>query len=140
MAVTSESTTQWHGSLTDGSGTVTLASGSGSFPVTWASRSGAAADTTTPEELLGAAHSACFSMALSNGLAKAGSPPEALDTSAAVTFQPGEGITGIHLTVRAKIPGMSTHDFLEFAEDAKENCPVSMALTGTDITLDASLA
>ncbi|MBO9578797.1 MAG: peroxiredoxin, partial [Microbacteriaceae bacterium] len=69
MAVTSEATTQWHGSLLEGSGNVALASGKGEFPVTWASRSGSASDTTTPEELLGAAHSACYSMALSFALA-----------------------------------------------------------------------
>jgi osmotically inducible protein OsmC len=79
-------------------------------------------------------------MALSNGLAKAGSPPDALDTTAAVTFQPGEGITGIVITVRGSVPGMSDGDFVEAAEGAKANCPVSKALTGTTITLDAALA
>jgi len=78
-------------------------------------------------------------MALSNGLAKAGNPPAALDTRADVTFQPGEGITGIVLTVRAQIPGMSAEGFQAAAEDAKANCPVSQALTGTTISLDAAL-
>ena len=95
---------------------------------------------TSPEELIAAAHSSCFSMALSNGLAKQDTPPEALDTTADVTFQPGEGITGVHLTVRAKVPGLSADDFAAAAETAKENCPVSKALTGTVITLDAALA
>ena len=139
MAVTSESTTQWHGTLTDGSGVVTLASGTGSFPVTWASRSGAAADTTTPEELLGAAHSACFCMALSHALTGNGTPPESISATAAVTFQPGTGITGSHLLVSAKVPGLSAEDFQRIADDAKANCPVSQALAGVPITLEATL-
>jgi osmotically inducible protein OsmC len=79
-------------------------------------------------------------MALSSALAKAGTPAEALDTTADVTFQPGEGITGIHLTVQGTVPGMAADDFVEAAEGAKANCPVSKALTGTTITLTASLA
>ncbi len=79
-------------------------------------------------------------MALSNGLAKAGHAPEALDTRADVTFQAGEGITGVHLTVRGSVSGVSEEDFRAAAEDAKANCPVSQALTGTKITLDAALA
>jgi osmotically inducible protein OsmC len=78
-------------------------------------------------------------MALSHGLAGGGNPPTSVDTKAEVTFQPGEGITGIHLTVRATVPGMSAEDFTKAAEGAKENCPVSKALTGTKITLDAAL-
>jgi len=140
MAVTSEATTQWQGTLTDGSGTVALQSGSGSFPVTWASRSGAGGDTTTPEELIGAAHSACYSMALSHALTQHGTPPESISTTAAVTFQPGTGITGSHLLVSARVPGLSPEDFQRFAEDAKANCPVSQALAGVPITLEATLA
>src|SRR5204863_372906 len=83
-----------------------------------------------PEELIAAAHSSCFSMALSNGLAKEGTPPEKLTTSAEVTFQPGEGITGIHITVRGTVPGLTADQFIEAAEGAKANCPVSKALTG----------
>jgi osmotically inducible protein OsmC len=79
-------------------------------------------------------------MALSNALAKAGNPPEALDTSADVTFQPGEGITGIHLSVSGRVPGMTAEAFRQAADDAKANCPVSRALTGTTITLEATLA
>ena len=67
-------------------------------------------------------------------------PPEQLDTQAAVTFQPGEGITGVHLTVRGTVPGLTAEQFVEFAEGAKAGCPVSKALTGTTITLDAALA
>ena len=79
-------------------------------------------------------------MAFSNGLAKAGTPPTSLETSADVTFQPGEGITGIKITVRGVVPGMSADDFVAAAEAAKEGCPVSQALKGTTITLDAALA
>lgn len=141
MATTRNATTHWEGSLMEGAGQVTLqSSGLGTYDVTWASRANEPEGRTSPEELIAAAHSSCFSMALSNGLAKAGSPPDALDTSADVTFQPGEGITGVHLTVRGTVPGMSAEDFVAAAEDAKVNCPVSKALTGTTVTLDASLA
>ena len=141
MATTRRASTHWEGSLLDGSGRVTLeSSGLGSYDVTWASRAEDPDGRTSPEELIAAAHSSCFSMALSNGLAKQDTPPEALDTTADVTFQPGEGITGVHLTVHAKVPGISADDFAAAAETAKENCPVSKALTGTVITLDAALA
>ncbi len=99
MAVTSEATTQWQGPLMEGSGAVTLASGAGTFPVDWKSRAGESSANTTPEELLGAAHSACFSMALAFALANNGTPPESIASTAAVTFQPGTGITGSHLLV-----------------------------------------
>ena len=106
MATTRSATTTWHGSLMEGSGRVELeSSGLGGFDVTWASRAEEPGGRTSPEELIAAAHSSCFSMALSNGLAKAGTPPETLETNAEVTFQPGEGITGIHLTVRGTVPG-----------------------------------
>jgi len=125
----------------EGAGKVTLeSSGLGTFDVTWASRAEDPNGRTSPEELIAAAHSSCFSMALSNGLAKAGTPPERLDVNADVTFQPGEGITGVHLTVRGTVPGISADAFVEAAEGAKANCPVSKALTGTTITLDAALA
>jgi osmotically inducible protein OsmC len=141
MATTRNATTHWEGSLMEGAGRVTLESSDlGTFEVTWASRANEPEGRTSPEELIAAAHSSCFSMALSSALAKAGTPPEAMDTSAAVTFQPGEGITGIHLTVRATVPGISAEGFVEAAEGAKANCPVSKALTGTTITLDAALA
>lgn len=141
MAVTSEATTLWFGSLTEGSGTTSLdSSDAAEFPVTWAARSEGEAGKTNPEELLGAAHSACYSMALSHALSGAGHPPESLQVTAAVTFQPGEGITGSHLLVSAKIPGLSAEDFQRFAEEAKSGCPVSKALSGIPITLEASLA
>jgi osmotically inducible protein OsmC len=140
MATTRKATTQWQGSLLEGKGNVTLeSSGMGTFDVTWASRAEQPEGRTSPEELIAAAHSSCFSMAFSSALAKAGTPPDALTTSADVTFQPGEGITGIHLTVRGTVPGISAEDFKTAAEGAKVNCPVSKALTGTTITLDAAL-
>ena len=141
MAVTSEATTIWLGDLTSGSGTTSLDSSDvAEFPVSWAARSEGVTGMTNPEELLGAAHSACFSMAFSNELSKAGHLPESLQVTAAVTFVPGEGITGSHLLVSAKVPGISEEDFQRIAEDAKTNCPVSKALGGTAITLEASLA
>ncbi|MFI6732945.1 OsmC family protein [Nonomuraea sp. NPDC050451] len=140
MATTRTATTQWKGNLINGSGTVSLdTSGVGTFEVSWPSRSQEAGGKTSPEELIAAAHSSCFSMALSHGLAGAGTPPESLETSADVTFQPGEGITGIVLTVKGHVPGISAEQFAEAAETAKANCPVSKALTGTLITLNAEL-
>ncbi|CAN5420684.1 OsmC family protein [soil metagenome] len=140
MATTRSATTVWNGSLMEGAGRVELdSSGLGGFDVTWASRAEDPEGRTSPEELIGAAHSSCFSMALSNALAKAGNPPQRLETSAEVTFQPGEGITGIHLTVRGDVPGLSPDAFADAAEGAKRDCPVSKALTGTTITLSATL-
>ncbi|QNE74124.1 OsmC family peroxiredoxin [Streptomyces finlayi] len=141
MATTRQAHTVWEGSLIEGEGVVTLdSSGIGEYPVSWPSRAEQANGKTSPEELIAAAHSSCFSMALSGGLAKAGTPPTRLNTKAEVTFQPGTGITGIHLTVQGEVPGMDEADFVKAAEGAKENCPVSQALTGTTITLSASLA
>lgn len=140
MATTRTANAHWEGSLLDGQGTVSLDSSKlGTYDVTWASRSQEPDGRTSPEELIAAAHSTCYSMALSHGLAGAGTPPEKVDTKAEVTFQPGEGITGIHLTVRASVPGLSASDFEKAAQTAKEGCPVSKALTGTKITLDAAL-
>ncbi|WP_067186535.1 OsmC family protein [Microtetraspora niveoalba] len=140
MATTRTATTQWKGALLDGSGTVSLdSSGVGTFDVSWPSRAEQANGKTSPEELIAAAHSSCFSMALSNGLAKAGTPPQSLETKADVTFQPGEGITGIVISVRGQVPGISAEDFQQAAENAKANCPVSKALAGTTITLNAEL-
>jgi osmotically inducible protein OsmC len=141
MALTSEATTLWFGDLTSGSGTTSLdSSDAAEFPVTWQARSEGVVGQTNPEELLGAAHSACYSMAFSNALGQAGHAPESLQVTAAVTFQPGEGITGSHLLVSAKVPGISPEDFERLAEEAKANCPVSKALAGIPITLEASLA
>ncbi|MEJ2852533.1 MULTISPECIES: OsmC family protein [unclassified Saccharothrix] len=141
MPSTRNASTHWEGNLLQGSGTVTLeSSGLGSYAVSWPARTDEAANgRTSPEELIAAAHSSCFSMAFSHALDQAGTPPTQLDTSAAVTFQPGKGITGIHLTVRGAVPGLDQDQFAAAAEDAKKNCPVSQALTGTTITLTAEL-
>jgi osmotically inducible protein OsmC len=142
MATTRTATTHWEGPLlAGGKGRVSLeSSGLGSYDVSWAARAEEPGGQTSPEELIAAAHSSCFSMALSNGLAKGGHEDITLDTRADVTFQPGQGITGILLTVRATVPGVTAAEFVEFAEAAKVGCPVSQALTGTTITLDAALA
>jgi osmotically inducible protein OsmC len=140
MTVTSEATTAWTGSLTEGSGTVSFASGIGAFPVNWKARAEGSGSTTTPEELIAAAHASCFSMALSHALGENGTPPEKLDTTASVTFKPGTGITGSHLNVSAVVPGLDAAAFQEIAEGAKAGCPVSQALAGIDITLEATLS
>ncbi|WP_031523176.1 OsmC family protein [Streptomyces sp. NRRL F-5123] len=140
MATTRTATTQWQGPLMGGAGTVSLdSSGVGKFDVNWPSRAEQANGNTSPEELIAAAHSSCYSMALSHGLAGAGTPPESVETQANVTFQPGEGITGIVLKVQARVPGLSAEDFAAAAQNAKENCPVSKALAGVNITLEAEL-
>jgi osmotically inducible protein OsmC len=134
----------WSGSLMEGSGTITsVESGAfGPLDVTWAARAeDDSAGLTSPEELIAAAHAACFSMALSHGLAGAGTPPEKLETSATLTFVPGTGITKVALTVRGTVPGIDEAAFLEAAEGARVNCPVSKALASVpEITVDASLA
>jgi lipoyl-dependent peroxiredoxin len=133
----------WQGDLLNGSGTIqNVTSGAlGALDVSWPSRSEEANGRTSPEELIAAAWAACFSMALSNGLAQGGHPPEKLETSATVTFQPGEGITRGALTVRGTVPGLDADGFSKAAEDAKQNCPVSKALSGIpDVSVDAQLA
>lgn len=141
MTVTSEAATTWTGSLMEGSGTVSFSSSNlGTFPIDWKSRSEGSESTTTPEELIAAAHASCFSMALSHALAENGTPPERVNTSASVTFKPGTGITGSHLNVNASVPGLTPEKFQEIAEGAKTGCPVSQALAGIEITLEASLA
>jgi osmotically inducible protein OsmC len=142
MATDRTMTTTWHGSLLEGAGTIAAAeSGAfGALDVTWASRAEEPNGKTSPEELIAAAHSACFSMALSHGLAQAGTPADRLDTSATVTFVPGEGITKVQLTVRGTVPGIDAETFAAAAEEAKVGCPVSKALASVpEITLDASL-
>jgi osmotically inducible protein OsmC len=141
MATVRTAEAHWEGSLLEGQGEVELvSSGVGSFEVTWASRAEEANGKTSPEELIAAAHSTCFSMALSHGLAGAGTPPTSIDTKADVSFQAGVGITGIKLTVVGVVPGLDADGFEAAAQDAKKNCPVSQALTGTTITLEASLS
>jgi osmotically inducible protein OsmC len=141
MSVTSEANTTWTGSLTEGSGTVAFSTSHlGTFPIDWKARSEGSETTTTPEELIAAAHASCFSMALSHALTENGTPPERVNTSASVTFKPGTGITGSHLNVNANVPGITPERFQEIAEGAKIGCPVSQALAGIEITLEASLA
>ncbi|MDQ4212430.1 OsmC family peroxiredoxin [Microbacterium capsulatum] len=141
MSVTSEAAATWTGSLIEGEGSVSFSSSHlGTFPINWKARSEGSDTTTTPEELIAAAHSSCFSMALSNALAGNGTPPERVDTTASVTFKPGVGITGSHLNVNASVPGLDAETFQRLAEEAKVGCPVSAALTGIEITLEATLA
>jgi osmotically inducible protein OsmC len=140
MPTTRIANAHWEGSLMEGSGNVSLdSSNTGKFDVTWASRAESPDGRTSPEELIAAAHSTCFSMALSNGLAGGGHAPQEVDTRAEVDFTPGTGITQIRLTVRARVDGLSNDEFVAAADDAKANCPVSQALKAVDITLDAAL-
>jgi osmotically inducible protein OsmC len=143
MAAERRASVTWTGDLMNGSGTIDEV-GSGAFgplDVSWAARSEeASGGKTSPEELIAAAHASCFSMALSGGLAKGGTPPQRLATSATVTFVPGTGITRIALEVRGAVPGLDADGFRDAAEAAKAGCPVSKALAGVpEITLDASL-
>ena len=142
MATERRADAVWEGSLMEGSGTITK-TGSGALPelpVTWASRADSPDGRTSPEELIAAAHAACFAMALSHALAEAGNAPERLETSATVTFVPGTGITKAALTVRGRVPGIDESAFVEAAEGAKDGCPVSGALKGNvELTLDAQL-
>jgi len=143
MATDRTAEVTWHGDLMSGSGRIdSVTSGAfGGLDVDWVARSEDAQSKTSPEELIAAAHAACFSMALSHGLAQAGNPPEKLETSATVTFQPGEGITKGALTVRGTVPGIDDDAFRAAAEDAKQNCPVSKALSGIpDVSVEATLA
>jgi osmotically inducible protein OsmC len=138
--------TAWTGGLQDGSGTVELSSSKiGSYDVSFPKRAADDADgTTSPEELIAAAHSSCYAMQLSALVAQAGGTPQTLDVTADVSLGPdpagGFRITGIKLTVRGTVDGLDEAGFVKAAEGAKAGCPVSKALTGVDITLDAALA
>jgi lipoyl-dependent peroxiredoxin len=143
MAANRRAEVTWRGDLMSGSGTIDSV-GSGALrdlPVTWASRTEEAeSGRTSPEELIAAAHASCFPMALSHALAQAGHAPERLHVTAESTFVPGTGITTMALAVEGVVPGLDEAGFLEAAEQAKENCPVSKALAGNvEITLDARL-
>lgn len=141
MPTTRVAKAHWEGSLMEGAGQVTFESSNlGTHDVTWAARTEDPQGRTSPEELIAAAHSTCFSMALSHALAEAGTPPTSLDTTAEVDFKAGTGITGIRLSVVAKIDGMDADDFRTAAEGAKVGCPVSQALQAVPITLEARLA
>ena len=137
--------TAWNGSLQEGSGQVELSSsGIGTFDVSWPKRTADdAGGTTSPEELIAAAHSSCYSMQLSALIAEAGGTPQSLDVTADVSFGPdpagGFAISGITLTVRGEVEGLDAAGFEKAAQAAKDTCPVSKALTGTTVTLDAAL-
>ena len=138
--------TAWNGGLQDGSGQVELtSSGVGTYDVSFPKRAAdEAGGTTSPEELIAAAHSACFAMQLSAFIAQAGGTPESLEVSADVSLGPDQAnggfrLTGIKLTVRGEVEGLDADGFAKAADDAKAGCPVSKALTGVDITLDAAL-
>ncbi len=131
----------WEGSLVKGKGSVKLGSGYFEGNYSFASRF-EEGKGTNPEELIGAAHAGCFSMAFSNGLDKAGYTPDSVKTTAAVHFIKVDGgfkIGKIVLHTEGKVPGISENDFLKHAEEAKKNCPVSQALAAVDIELDARL-
>lgn len=141
MASESKATTVWEGDLESGSGRTLAASGAlPEVEVTWAARTDRAPDTTSPEELLAAAHASCYSMALAHGLAEAGNAPERLTTTAAVVFVPGEGVKSSHLTVAGTVPGLDADGFEKAAEAAGQECPISMALKGNvEIEVESSL-
>jgi osmotically inducible protein OsmC len=139
-----DATTHWEGGLQTGKGEVTLdSSNAGQFAVSFPTRAGNPEGQTSPEELIAAAHSACYAMSLSNELAKAGGTPIALDVKADVTLGPdpagGLHLTGIVLTVRAELEGLDADGFQQAAQTAKVGCPISKALAAVDITLDAAL-
>lgn len=144
MAAERTAEATWHGDLVGGNGTIESV-GSGAFgplAVTWASRAEPdSSGRTSPEELIAAAHATCFSMALANVLAKAGTPPESLSTVARVTFVPGTGITRSELVVEGTVRGLDEGAFVGAASDAKDNCPVSQALKGNvELAVTARLA
>lgn len=136
----------WHGTLTEGSGTFSLES-SGVIkdsPVSWAARTGAADGKTSPEELIAAAHAACFAMAFSYALGNAGTPADSLDVTANVGFGPNPGggmkVTHSHLVVKGKVPGLTQEQFQQAAVDAEKGCPVSNALRNNlEITVEGQL-
>ena len=145
MEITRHAEVTWSGDLTTGSGTINYVS-SGAFsrlPVTWASRTEAHNGRTSPEELIAAAHASCFSMAFSARLGKNGTPPAKLDTKVVISFAKGDAgwkIATSTITVKGDVPGIDLETFKALAEDAKDNCPVSVALKGNvDLVVDASL-
>lgn len=141
MALSSTGRAHWEGDLFNGSGVATLDSGAtGPLEVTWKARTEEHDGLTSPEELIAAAHAACYSMAFSNILAKNQTPPTSLDVSATTTFVPGEGITTTSLDVTGVVEGISEESFVELAEEAKVACPVSKAVAGNvEISLQARL-
>ena len=145
MEITRHAEVSWSGDLQSGSGTINYVS-SGAFsrlPVTWASRTEAHNGRTSPEELIAAAHASCFSMAFSARLGKNGTPAAKLDTKVVISFAKGDAgwkIATSTITVKGDVPGIDLETFKALAEDAKDNCPVSVALTGNvELVVDATL-
>jgi osmotically inducible protein OsmC len=136
-------TTKWDGDLAHGRGTITGASGAlGELPVTWASRTERSDGKTSPEELVAAAHASCFSMALSHTLTQGGNPPDHLEVTAKVTLDQRDGnptVTTSELTVTGTVPGIDQAAFAQAASDAGQNCPISRALAGVEISVQATL-
>jgi lipoyl-dependent peroxiredoxin len=136
MASESRADTVWEGSLTKGRGTTAPSSGGfGEVEVTWQARVERTEGTTSPEELLAAAHASCYCMALSHELSEAGNEPERLEASATVSFVPGEGVKSSRIQVRGRVPGIDADAFAKAAESAGQNCPISGALAG-NIAID----
>ncbi len=130
----------WNGSISEGHGRMQFADYEGSYSVASRFEDG---DGTNPEEVLGAAHAGCFSMALSSGLSEAGHAPDSVQTTAEVhidKLETGWTVTKIHLITKAQVPGIDEQAFQEQAESAKKNCPISRALEAVEITMEASLA
>lgn len=142
MALKSTGRTHWEGDLFDGRGVTSLGSGAApDMDITWKARTEEHGGLTSPDELVAAAHSGCFSMAFSNTLAKNGTPPTSLEVEATATFVPGEGITLMELSVVGAVEGITEEMFQDLAEQAKNGCPVSKALHGNvTITLTATLS
>jgi len=139
MAAESSASTVWQGDLAHGSGVTTPASGAfDPVDVTWGSRTARSAGTTSPEELLAAAHASCYCMQLSHELAEAGTPPDRLEATATVAFVPGEGVKSSHIVVSGSVPGIDEEAFAAAAASAGDGCPLSGALS-IEITVDASL-
>ena len=133
---------QWEGNLAEGNGNLKLGSGAFEGPYSFKSRFEEGQSATNPEELIGAAHAGCFTMALAAQLTRAGQPPTRINTSAQVKLEKvGDAfsITKIDLSTEAEIPGIDDATFQRYASDAKQNCPVSKALAGTEISLTAKL-
>lgn len=141
MASESSARTVWEGDLPSGRGATTVASGVfPEFEVTWPARTERTSGTTSPEELLAAAHTSCYCMALSNTLAKGGNPPERLEASTTVSFVPGEGVKSSRIEVRGRVPGLDQAAFEQAAREAGEGCPISQALKGNvEVTVEATL-
>ena len=141
MAVESSATTLWEGDLAHGEGTTTPQSGAfETVDVSWSSRTARSAGKTSPEELLAASHASCYCMQLSHELAEAGTPPDRLEATATVTFDPDQGVTGSQIEVRGRVPGADEDAFAAKAASAGQNCPISGALKGNvDIRVHATL-